>query len=199
MKKSILFLLLVAVFGAVHAQSKLGFGVKAGLNLATQHEEDPNSTTGNLLGYNAGAYFNYFLMDYLAVQPEFLFNLEGTEWGDSDGNVKDYLTYLEIPLLVRFQPIELINVHAGPQIGFLLKAKQKVEDGGDTFDVKDLYKNGQLSFAIGAGLNLPKGLSFTFRYVMGLNDVIITDNPDYTYKWKNRVYQVSLAYKLIGR
>ena len=123
MKRYILFLLLcVTAYFPVNAQSKLGLGIKGGINLATQHSDDPEASVKGLLGYHGGIYANYFLFDFLAIQPEVLVSMKGSQWEDASSDVKDYLSYMEIPVLIRFQPIELINIHAGPQLSYLFLA-----------------------------------------------------------------------------
>jgi len=81
-----------------------------------------------------------------------------------------------------------LNLQAGPQFGVLLSA----ESDGD--DVKEEFKNADMSAALGAGWDAPFGLRINARYIIGLNDI----SEDGDSEVQNRVFQVSLGYKLFG-
>ncbi|MBN2480536.1 MAG: PorT family protein [Bacteroidales bacterium] len=198
MKKTLLLIsLILAGFLTASGQSKLEIGVKGGMNLATQHSKDPNASAQSILGYHGGIYVNYFLTDILAVQPEALLSMKGSKWEDPVWNGKDILNYIEIPLLIRYQPFEIFNIQAGPQFSYLFLAK-RIEDGSDEKeDAKEFYKNGDVGLVIGAEANLPFRINLTIRYILGLSDVAVTD-PDYTYKWTNNVLQISAGFRLYG-
>ncbi len=97
-------------------------------------------------------------------------------------------SYISVPVLFRYQPIEILNIHAGPQVGFLLSAKAEVDDmGGDVEDTKSL----DLGAAVGAGVDLPFGLGFSARYIAGLANVYDIEEM----KVRNNVLQFSVTYR----
>ena len=198
-KNSLLTLCVSLLFSAsLTAQPQMGAGVKGGINLATQ------STTGSgegvavrqLLVFNAGVYGNLFILDFLAVQPELMVSTRGSDWDDPYYNVKDLLTYIDLPLLIKFQPIKYANIHVGPQFGYLLAAKQEDKDNGEIIDIKYLYNALDLGLVLGAEANLPFRINFTVRYVIGL--VSATNDVEYIDPWRNNFLQFSLGYRLIG-
>lgn len=182
----------------VTAQPGFGAGVKGGINLATQ------STTGEgegvavrqLIGYNAGVYGNVFITDFLGVQAELLVVSRGSDWDDPYYNVKDLLTYIDLPLLIKFQPIKYANIHIGPQFGYLLAAKQEDKDDGEIRDIMEWYNPLDVGLAFGAEANLPFRVNFTVRYVVGL--VSATNDVEYIDPWRNNFLQFSLGYRIIG-
>lgn len=182
----------------VIAQPGFGAGVKGGINLATQ------STTGEgegvavrqLIGYNAGVYGNVFITDFLGVQAELLVVSRGSDWDDPYYNVKDLLTYIDLPLLIKFQPIKYANIHIGPQFGYLLAAKQEDKDDGEIRDIMEWYNPLDVGLAFGAEANLPFRVNFTVRYVVGL--VSATNDVEYIDPWRNNFLQFSLGYRIIG-
>jgi hypothetical protein len=200
MKKISLMALFVSMLltATLTAQPQLGAGVKGGINLATQSTtgEGENVAVRQLLGFNAGVYANVFVLDFLAVQPELMVSTRGSDWDDPYFNVKDLLTYIDLPLLVKFQPIEYANIHIGPQFGYLLAAKQEDKDDGDIIDIKEWYNSMDLGLAIGAEANLPFRINFTIRYVIGL--VSATNDVEYIDPWRNNFLQFSLGYRIIG-
>ena len=205
MKKVFLVLILPCIltgFQAAYAQPKIGFGVKAGINISNQTTkvESPNVESIDLAGiirFNAGAWFNYFIFDKLAVQPEIMISGKGTDWNDPNYNVKDLLTYIDVPVLLKFQPIDLLNIHAGPQFGYLLLANQKDNETGDVIRISDYYKKSDLGLVVGLEVNLPFFINLDARYVFGL----ITASSDVMYidPWINNFFQISAGYRFMGK
>jgi hypothetical protein len=194
--------ILIASIQTTYAQSKIGFGIKAGINISNQTTKDeaPNVESIDLKGivrFNAGAWVNYYIFDMLAIQPEIIISGKGTDWNDPNYNVKDLLTYLDVPVLLKFQPIDLINIHAGPQFGYLLMANQKDNETGDVIKIKDYYKKSDLGLVVGVEANLPMKISVNARYVFGLatasSDVMYID------PWKNNFFQISVGYRFMGK
>lgn len=200
MKKTLLLTIVISLLisASLSAQLNLGAGVKGGINLATQ------VTTGTgegvavqqLLGFNAGVYANFFILDYLAVQPELQVSTRGSNWDDPYYDVSDLLTYIDLPILIKFQPIKYVNVHAGPQFGLLLKAMQREDETGDTYDIGDWYNMLDMGIAFGAEANLPYRVNLTIRYVLGL--VSATNDVQYIEPWRNNFLQISLGFRLLG-
>ena len=200
MRKKLIAALSVSVLFAasVTAQPDFGAGVKGGLTMATQ------STTGagenvavrQLIGYNAGVYGNVFITDFLGIQAELQVVSRGSDWDDPFYNVKDLLTYIDLPILVKFQPIKYANIHVGPQIGYLLAAKHEDNDDGELTDIMELYHPLDLGLAFGAEANLPFRINFTVRYVLGL--VSATNDVEYIDPWRNNFLQFSLGFRIIG-
>lgn len=202
MKKSLAFLVCLfffAGFTAALAQSAPGAGVKGGLSIADQ------STTGagenvyvkNLLTFHAGAYLNYFFNSFLAVQPELQISGKGSTWEDPVYNTRDFLTYIDMPLLLRIQPIKMVNVHAGPQFGYLISASQKDLNSDEKLNIRDYYENFDLGLAVGAEANLPFRINITVRYVRGL--IPANSDVEYWEPWKNHFLQFSVGYRLFGK
>lgn len=199
MKRFIFLLSFSAILsGQILAQSNLGLGIKAGMNIATQKTtgEGVNVETSSLIGFHAGGYINYFILEPLAVQAELLVSQKGSKWSDPYFSGKDRLCYIDIPVLARYQIIEFLNVHAGPQFGFLLKAKQ-FQDDGDKTDVGEYYKVTDIGIVFGAEGNLPHNINVTIRYILGLSTV--TTEVEYWEGWKNNVVQISFGYRLMGK
>ena len=169
MKKVLLSAVAVMAFMSVSAQ-ETRFGVKAGVNLSnlTGDAEDAKS----LVGFQVGGFAEIKLTEKFAIQPEVLFSTQGAKFegtdGDSDYNTK--LNYINVPVLAKYFVTEAFTVEAGPQIGFLVSAK---DDGEDT---KDYYKSVDFGFNFGAGYNFTENLSLGLRYTLGLSSV--ADTPD---------------------
>jgi len=180
-------------------QEKFGAGVKAGLNYATQYT---NSTSNSvvfkrIIGINAGAYVNYFFLDFLAIQPELMVSGKGSQWKNQYYDAKYALTYIDLPILIKYQPIALLNIHAGPQLSYLLRAKQTDFVNNLKTNVVDHFYKLDLGIAFGVEANLPFKINLTIRYILGLKTA--TTGAQFTETWNNNSFQASIGYRLLGR
>ncbi|HEY5747371.1 MAG TPA: porin family protein [Chryseolinea sp.] len=194
MKKftTVLCIMFFASVGAF-AQGVSG-GIKAGLNLANQTYSGNGYTTSPsfLPALHGGVYLTAMFSEHLGLQPELLYSGQGAKSGD----YKRQMAYINVPVLVRYNLNSLVSFHAGPQIGFLASAKDKVSSSST--DVKDKFKSTDMSIAAGVGIDLPIKLNFSFRFVKGLSDIANIDDTDNT-KAKNYALQFSVGYKLFGK
>jgi hypothetical protein len=180
-------------------QPKFGYGIRAGMNYATQSTTNRAAeyNQSGIIGINAGGYCNYFLIKQFAVQTELLVSGKGSHWKDSYDDEKDILTYLDLPILFRYQPARFINIHSGPQIGYRINASQKDMETGIKMNINEYYQTFDFGFIFGVEANLPNNLNLTLRYSLGLFSA--TTNVMYVDPWKNNLIQVSLGYRIIGR
>lgn len=183
-KTTLLFVFVLAVL--VSANAQLGLGIKGGLNFANTDAGEAFDNLDGKTGYHFGAFVEIGGGN-VALQPEVLFSTKGAD--DFD------LSYLEIPVLVKFKFLKILNVHLGPQFGILTKAERNNDD------VKDYIKSSDIGGVIGAGVNLPLGFVGGVRYVYDFND----DNDslsDYdnqiqnSDELKNRTFQLYVGWKL---
>jgi hypothetical protein len=183
MKKSYLMVLVLLIApAAIHAQG-IGLGIKAGANFAIQEVTDISTKT--VTDFHIGAYLNLNLSDKFGITPEVLYSAYGSKWDD----VKVDYDYIALPVMLRFKPIELISIEAGPQVSFLTRAE--VEGVGD---VKEQLKNNDFGLAFGAGVHLPLGLNAGARYVLGFTNV--SDVSDESIK--NRTFQIYVGWTILG-
>jgi len=196
--KTFFLSLFLVLFFVTSASAQFGYGVKAGINISNHKTtgEGINVNTSPLVGLHIGAYGHYFILEPLAVQGELLFSMKGSKWDDPYFSGKDKVNYLDIPVLVRCQVLEYLNVHAGPQLGIMVSAKQ-ISDDGDKVDIKEYYKGTDFSLVFGVEGNLPHNINVTIRYLLGLST--INTEAEYWEEWKNTVWQISIGYRLMQR
>lgn len=174
-------LVLVAGISLVSAKAQIQFGVKAGANFATITSSDGAKS---LVSFNGGALVKIPLADALSLQPEVVYSGQGAKF---DGG-SDHLNYLNIPILPTYTLPVGVFFQTGPQIGFLLSAKEKVSGQSDV-DIKSQLKSTDFSWAFGAGyLVTSANIGFNVRYNLGL-----TKLADGTSS-KNGVFQVGVFY-----
>jgi hypothetical protein len=146
----LLFLGLLAASTASQAQRPPEFGLKAGLNASTyQGREVPDP--GYRFGPTVGLLVRLPLSAHVSLQPELLVEQHGastdlyldTPYGYYSHSVifsqqtRSRLRYLSLPLLVRGQAGKWFAV-AGPQVSYLLSARERVTtlvDDPNTYDL----------------------------------------------------------------
>ena len=178
----------------VAANAQVSGGLKGGLNLANQDFEadgfsvSPDGRTA----FHVGAFLNVMLSDNVGLQPEVLFSAQGSTFESPSPGIEDSernFNYINIPILLRYQVVEVLSLHVGPQIGFLLNAEV------DDQDVIDQVKGSDFSLAFGAQIDLPAGFVGGARYSLGISD--INDTPD-DFELKNNNFQIYIGFKLFG-
>jgi hypothetical protein len=182
MKK--IFLVVVAVLAcATLSQAQLKIGAKAGVNISTLDFEaegfsfSPDSKIGGHFGLMAKTMFS----EQFGLQPELLYSMEGASIEDEDFNVN----YVNIPVLLTWNPSEIFNIHLGPQFGVLVAA-----EAGDE-DVKDELTSLNLSLAAGAAVELENGFTGGVRYNLGLSDLNDTEDE---FEIKANTFQIYVGY-----
>jgi hypothetical protein len=184
-------LLFIAMVIAIGSQAQgVSFGLKAGLNFANQDFEaegfsiSPDARTA----FHVGAFATIMFSETFGFQPELMYNGAGSKWKAFGDEATIKMDYLSLPLLLRYQPIELLNLHAGPQFSYLLSAE------ADGEDFKDDAENLEIGLAFGAGVDLPMGIGFTARYVLGLSNAM-ADSFGEDVTVKNNIIQLSVTFR----
>lgn len=159
-------------------------GAKGGLNLANIGGETDNKVK---LAPHVGVYSEVFFDYFLMLQAELLLSFQGHAAANDFSN-KLNLTYLNIPVMARYNLGYNLNVHAGVQFGFLLSAKSVYQDFEG--DVKDQFNSFELGIPLGVGYDLmDRKFNVTARYVIGLTNLSNTDIQTI----HNNVFQVSVG------
>ncbi|MEM6737850.1 MAG: outer membrane beta-barrel protein [Bacteroidota bacterium] len=122
-------------------------------------------TSSTYTSFHAGFFSEIKVSEVLFIAPEVMYSLEGGEYNIGFVSGTDRISFINVPILLKFYLKEWINIHFGPQLGFLIKAESEVNGvkTGFTDEVENL--NG--SFDFGLELN-SRTLNFGFRYIFGL-------------------------------
>jgi|JI9StandDraft_1071089.scaffolds.fasta_scaffold427891_1 hypothetical protein len=186
MKKLLVLVLVLSSVVMAQAQVQVALGLKAGVNVSKLNTDDVESSS--ITAFHGGA-FGLFKFTAIGIQPELLFSQQGTTIDDvslGKGDLK--MSYMTIPVMIKFYLPGGFNLQAGPQFGFLNSAEFK----GD--DYKDSFKSSDLSANVGVAWDAPFGLVLDARYNIGLSD--INDGDDFDGEIKSGIFQFSLGYKI---
>ncbi len=214
MKKITLIVASLVMATSVFAQGEFKYGVKAGMNIGTLTNTkdwggdlDRRAKTGIYLG----AVAEYRFTDLIGMQAEAVYSRQGVTWSGKDGDVMERegyrFNYINIPVLVKFYPIEKLSIDFGPQFGFVVGAayyfKEIDKHGGSDgkrFAIKGndklsstYYNVFDISLGLGVNYAIIDMLELNVRYNFGLTNVM--DKDFYGENTKNRVLQVGATVK----
>ncbi|MEJ5962455.1 porin family protein [Pedobacter immunditicola] len=188
--------------GAVHAQSPIRVGVKAGVNLSNIIKDDGDNDFNTKInpGFNAGVTLDIPLIEGLAFTPELLYATKGYKVETSVGDRTQTTSFIDVPILAS---IRLggsgLNLVAGPQVSFLLSTKNKFEtDFGQVEqqvnEDSDKFKKSLLGGVIGFRYDINSNVDFHGRYALDFqknNENGTNSTPEF----KNQVFSVGFGYK----
>ncbi|HLV50693.1 MAG TPA: porin family protein [Flavobacterium sp.] len=194
MKKVMIAAIAVVGFSVTGlAQQQVKFGPKAGVNLATLSGDDDAEMK---IGFHVGAVAEIKFNDKFSLQPEVLYSAQGAQ-SKENTDIKTNNDYINIPIMAKYYFVEGFSLELGPQVGFLMKAEAKGENG--SLDTKDFYKSVDFGVGVGLAYDLPQGFFVNARYNLGLSKI----NEDFdagpitieTEDIKNNVIQIGIGYK----
>ncbi len=205
MKKNIFTAVAVFAFGFANAQ-ETKFGVKTGLNIANLSGDVEGASS--LVGFQIGGFAEFKISDKFAVQPELMYSAQGGKQSYSESSSgysysaesKIKLSYLNVPVMAKYYAAPKFSLEFGPQIGFLLSAKQDWSESGTdgsysgSEDIKKDAESINFGLNFGAGYDFTEKLSAGLRYNLGLSNIAKTESGDNT-EIKNSVFSLSLGYK----
>jgi hypothetical protein len=183
---SLALVTLFSIISSSYAQ-EVGLGVKGGLNASNISNFDGDNRVSGHLGVFANIKVNHSW----AFQPELLYSGEGQRYMDGGDQYTLALNYIDIPLLIQYYPVHNVYLEFGPQIGFLVSARDKGPDGYNHGVTSD-YNKTEAKLDLGVGIHATHNVGFYLRYGVGLSDITPGDN----YRYTNDVFQLGLSYRL---
>ncbi|EAR16494.1 MULTISPECIES: porin family protein [Robiginitalea] len=180
MKKLLIFCLVLGAFQLQAQDRDITFGVKAGANfsnLKLDFDGDGISPDGATSIF-VGGYVDIGIAEKLNFQPELQYSIEGAK----DASV----SFINLPLMLKYYVVDGFNVQAGPQIGFLVDAED-----GDT----DGLKSTNFALNFGAAYELPAGFFVDARYNLGLSNIAEEEPGFEDISLKTKGFQLGVGYR----
>ena len=169
-KVFIIGLCVIAMFSQANAQTK--FSVQGGLNLMQMKA----SAMGLSIEFDADAALNLGVIadfkgtDNFNLRSGLLYNGNTSSLTFEGEKQKATVNYLSVPLQGRFKVSEGLYAIAGPQISFLLSAKERY-DGSTSEDLKEAVKSSSFSGLFGAEYQLSDKFRLGINYTAGLSNI----------------------------
>ena len=164
------------------------FGIKGGLNIANLQIEN-SSNLSTLPSFNVGGFAHIHVSNDVALQPEVLFSGQGAKQTVANIEYKYKLNYVIVPVLLQYMFSSGFRLETGPQVGFLVSAKQKA--GSIESDLKSNFKKVDFGWVFGIGYLTSSKIGFDARYNAGISD-IHDSGPN---KVHNRVFAFGVFYQ----
>ena len=191
MKKTLIVVIAIGIGAFANAQKTkqdegIKIGIKGGLNVANIMGDVED--LGIRTSIHAGLVAEIIVSEKFSIQPELLYSGQGATY---DGPIPGYsrfkLDYITLPVLAKFPIAKSLSLETGPQVGFLISAKNKTNETNET--IPDLKT---IDFGLNAGLNyeLNNGVFFQARYNLGLTNIGFAGDNDSA---RNAVIQFSIG------
>ncbi len=183
-KVTIAIILMSSTISGQHSN----IGIKGGLNFYNVNTDNVSNNDVKV-GFHLGLLSHFHLSQTWAVQPELVFSTQGTKYTTGGSNAKLNLGYINIPVIFQYMFDNGFRLQAGPQLGFLVSAKSKVNN--TDLDVKNNMEVIEFGLSVGIGyVNPGTGYGIDFRYNHGLSNINKNSNPSST----NSGLQLGLFY-----
>lgn len=206
--KKVILLAMIAIIGMANfsiAQSdtdpreRIRFGAKAGANYSNVYDtEGEEFRADGKIGFAGGVFVAIPIGKFIGIQPEIQFAQKGFK---ATGSIlgSDYTftrttSFIDVPLLVQFKPIEYVSIVAGPQYSYLFKQKDVFSN--TLFTVEQDFENDNirkniLCFLIGLDFNIKHIVIGTRFGIDMLNNN--GDNTSSTPRYKNIWLQLTVG------
>jgi hypothetical protein len=196
MKKALCVLLSILVLNSLNAQ-KPHLGFKGGLNMYNLLYKG-GGRTDYKAGFNAGMLAHIHITNHFAIQPEVVYSRQGGIEKIRNIEHKLNLNYINVPVLAQYMFGKGYRIEAGPQVGFLVNAREKYSSPALDLNAKEAFKKVDYSLAVGFGYLTHTKIGFDVRWLFGLNNI---NQPDYntTLPTYNNGGQLTLFYQFDHR
>jgi len=192
MKKLILLLITIYTISNLNAQSSkreegIQFGLKAGINASNFSGDLKDNKMRN--GLHIGFVSEIIISDKFSLQPELLYSAQGYKDETPGAFSKQKFDYVNLPVLVKYYVANNISIEAGPQVGYLINAINRNNDGNTT-----IPEQSKVDFGVDLGLSyeLNNGIFFQGRYNLGITNVNASSNAS-AFTYANSVFQLSIG------
>lgn len=176
------------------------FGIKTGINLSKETKTEVERQVEDFdnefrKGFHIGGIVTYSINKQWELEGNLMYSQQG--YKEHLFSIENNRTihsirsnYINLPIAIKYYPLEHLYIEMGPQIGFLLSKKHKIQGEGNITKYIPLKPNHiDLSLFCGLGYNFSNNIFLEARYIHGLNN---------TYKnvtlSQNRNIQFSIGY-----
>jgi hypothetical protein len=185
-------------------RDQLVIGIKAGMNVSNVWDEQGADFVADpKLGAVGGVFLAVPIGKYFGIQPELLFSQKGFKGGGIllgfPYSFTRTTSYLDVPILVQFKPIEYFTLLAGPQFSYLLKEKNVYTFGSNSSEQEQAFsnedvRNNILGFVVGADVTIK---SFVIAVRAGWDFQNNNKNGvSTTPRYKNQLLQLTIGFRI---
>ena len=176
------------------------FGIKTGINLSKETKTEVERQVQDFdkefrKGFHIGGIVTYSINKQWELEGNLMYSQQG--YKEHLFSIKNNRTiysirsnYINLPIAIKYYPLEHLYIEMGPQIGFFISKKHKIQGEGNITKYIPLKPNHiDLSLFCGLGYKFSNNILLEARYIHGINN---------TYKnvalSQNRNIQISIGY-----
>jgi hypothetical protein len=219
--KKYLRLSIVAIVFSFSSFAQIQYGIKAGVNFANWKGEFMESLDNVITlsngfvqsqmkpGICVGGFAELPIAQGFSIQPGLYYSQKGYMLqGDLSVEKLNFLSanakaqvqshYIDIPVLLKAEPIKGLQLYAGPQISYLANSNLHVNAGvlgfsllNTKLDITDQFQSWDMAIVGGVGYQFENGLNIHASYDHGLKRLDANEN----FRTFNRVYKLGIGYK----
>lgn len=196
-KNSVVIIIILVIFPVCGLNGDFLLGLKRGINLNSQYDFEPVMKQGMGWGLNGGIFSTITLYKKVLLQVEILISNKGRKELVADITRRIILTYLDIPLLIKYNFLESwisSSIYVGVQPSVNLSGVDVWADsyGEDSFKIqKEERTSFDIGVSVGAEIGFPiKSIVFflDFRYTIGFVSTFFGERA------KNSVFSLFIEY-----
>lgn len=176
------------------------FGIKTGINLSKETKTEVERQVQDFdkefrKGFHIGGIVTYSINKKWELEGNLMYSQQGYKEHlfSIENNRTIYSirsNYINLPIAIKYYPLEHLYIEMGSQIGFLISKKHKIQGEGNITKYIPLKPNHiDLSLFCGLGYKFSNNILLEARYIHGINN---------TYKnvalSQNRNIQISIGY-----
>lgn len=211
--------LFIFIVATIHAQTQ--FGISAGVTNASWKGNAVQSLdqlvtiskgyldTRGRTGFYAGGYAHIPLGGRVSVEPGIYYSQKGyamkgdiqiskLEFLGADANLQVQSHYIDVPVLLKVNPVSGLQLYAGPQLSYLVKNNLHVDAGvlgfsvlNRNMDITNQFNRYDIAVVGGVGYKFNNGVSINAGYDHGLARLDKNSN----FKSYNRVVKVGVGFQ----
>jgi len=181
------FFCLIGLWGTSLVWAEARAGGSVGVHLlggfsSTNHKQNGLGVVESQMGLTFGLGIDFIVMPQLAIEVDFLNAQKNFELTPGGSSAKEsyYLTFMQVPVLVKLLASKNFHLKAGPYLSGLLMSGYR-EGSGASSPVKDQFRN-DYGVTLGAwlGMQTKKNLmiGLDMRYDIGLADLRNDNLPE---------------------
>lgn len=140
-----------------------------------------SSQNKTVTGYSLGASGNTRINEEVDVEIGLNFSKRGNknqyrppqegEFEYNEVTQETFMSYIDLPVLIRYEPLNKFHLYGGLQPSFLLGAKSKFDGTQQKINVMDNFKTLDLSGNLGVGYDLSNKYGVRMFYRHGLTNI----------------------------
>lgn len=157
------------------------FGIKTGINLSKETKTEVERQVQDFdkefrKGFHIGGIVTYSINKKWELEGNLMYSQQGYKEHlfSIENNRTIYSirsNYINLPIAIKYYPLEHLYIEMGSQIGFLISKKHKIQGEGNITKYIPLKPNHiDLSLFCGLGYKFSNNILLEARYIHGLNN-----------------------------